>query len=361
MEIANIEQAIYEAAIVPERWPEVLAHLTHASGARGGVLFSLSDVGSTWVACPGLHDMMAEFVSSGWAANNTRMEIGLRKGLHLQPRFVTEAEYYDDGDVSGETIYQEFFIPKGVGRSAGTIATLPHGDMLCFNFERQYELGPFSDDARHLLDSLRPHLMRASMLTARLGMERVRTAVDTLAQLGFAAAAVNEDSRVLMANEMFEDPDNPWTTRGRDRVALQDAAADGQLHAALASLTDRSQVRSIPLRVQGRPARHVAHVIPVRRSAHDIFYKAVAIVAITTVRSKVGDPAILQVLFDLTFAEATLARRVAAGQTLDVIRRETGRSMSTLRNQLSVLLAKTGCSRQAELSTVLNGLLPPAG
>ena len=360
MDHADIEPTIYEAAIVPERWPEVLSQLTEATEARGGVLFSLSEVGSTWVASPGLHDLMAEFVSSGWAANNTRMEIGLRKGLHLQPRFVTEAEYYENGDVSNEQIYRDFFIPKGIGQSAGTIATLPHGDMLCFNFERQYELGPFHAEGRALLDSLRPHLMRASMLTARLGMERVRTAVDTLAQLGFAAAALNEDGRVLMANELFSGTGNPWTTRGRDRVALRDAAADALLRSALANLTSTSPVRSIPLRLQGQPARHVVHVIPVRRSAHDIFYKAVAIVAITTVRSDVGDPAVLQVLFDLTYAEAVLARRLAAGQSLEEIARDSRRSVSTLRNQLSSLLAKTGCSRQSELTMVLNGLIPPA-
>jgi DNA-binding CsgD family transcriptional regulator len=356
---SEIEQAIYEAAIIPERWPAVLSQLTEATDSRGGVLFSLSDVSSTWVASPGLHDLMAEFVSSGWAANNTRMAVGLRRGLHLEPRFVTEAEYYDDGDVSKEAIYQEFFIPKGIGQSAGTIATLPHGDMLCFNFERYYELGPFTPESRALLDGLRPHLMRASMLTARLGMERVRTAVDTLAQLGFAAAALNQDGRVLLANDLFSDPENPWTTRGRDRVALLDVAADELLRAALARLTSESPVRSIPLRQLGQPARHVLHVIPVRRSAHDIFYKAVAILAVTTVRSEVGDPAVLQVLFDLTYAEAVLARRIAAGQSLDQIATESGRSISTLRNQLSSLLAKTGCSRQAELATVLNGMLPP--
>lgn len=48
MDIASIEQAIYEASIVPERWPEVLTHLTEASGARGDVLFSLSVPSIPW-------------------------------------------------------------------------------------------------------------------------------------------------------------------------------------------------------------------------------------------------------------------------------------------------------------------------
>jgi DNA-binding CsgD family transcriptional regulator len=130
------------------------------------------------------------------------------------------------------------------------------------------------------------------------------------------------------------------------------------LRTSLAGLSSSSPVRSIPIRIETQPVRHVAHVVPVRRSAYDIFYKAAAILIVTTVRAEAGDPAVLQVLFDLTHAEAVLARRIAMGQQLEHIATETGRSVATLRNQLASLFAKTGCSRQAELAIILNGLVP---
>lgn len=358
MDPSRIEQSIYEAAIIPDQWSKVLAEVAETTEARGGVLFSVTDVGSNWTASAAVRDLMSEFVASGWAARNPRMEIGFRRELHLQPRFVDEADFFDDGDLSQVEIYRDFYLPAGLGHSAGTLAMLPHGDMLCFSFERDYDRGPFSAADRSFLDGIRPHLMRASMLTARLGMERVRTAVETLDHLGFAAAAVGLDGRTLLANSAFDQPDRPWTTRGRDRIALNDAAANEMLQSALATVATTRTVRSIPIKIGLSAVRHVVHVVPVRRSAQDIFTNAGAILIFTAVRSEVGDPAVLQLLFDLTNAEALLARRIAAGQSLEAVAAQTGRSIATVRNQLNAVLTKTGCSRQAELAAVLNGLLP---
>ena len=124
-DLERLETAIYEAAIVPEKWAAVLDGITSRTGARGGVFFGISTVTQSWVASDGLRDDMKEFVSAGWAANNTRMAIGLRKGLHLIPRFVTEADYYAPGELEREAIYNEFFYRKGLGYSAGTSPSCP--------------------------------------------------------------------------------------------------------------------------------------------------------------------------------------------------------------------------------------------
>lgn len=356
--VHHLDDEIYEAAIIPVRWPQVLAAISRLIGAQGGVLFSVQDHGAEWTASPELQGAMNDFVRAGWAANNTRMARGMRRGLHLQPRFVTEADYDPTGQIYKDAIYQDYFVPNGLGQSAGTIAPLPHGDMLCFSFERAFDLGPFKAPSIAILDDYRPHLMRASMLTARLGMERVRSSVETLAQLGFPAAAIDANGRVILGNELFDNSEIPWTG-ARDRLALRDPAAVSLLKTALEGLDGGRSVRSIPLRDEDQPARQIMHVLPIRREARDIFTRAAAIVVVTAVRSLAGDPAILQVMFDLTYAEAMLARRIAAGESLEAIGRSSGRSVSTLRNQLSSVLSKTGCTRQSELATVLNGLMLP--
>ena len=187
---AQIEQSIYEAAVISEKWPDVLQTIGEVGEGLGGVLFSVTDYGSHWTASPAIHSLMEQFVAE-WAPRNSRMANGLRRGLHLVPRFVTEADYYEPGEREQDAMYREFFWPNGVGHSAGTLATLPHGDMICFSVEKALGEGPVSNAGLARLDSLRPHLARAAMMTARLGFERVRTAVDTLTQLGFAAAAVD--------------------------------------------------------------------------------------------------------------------------------------------------------------------------
>lgn len=359
-EFAEIEQSIYEAAIVPDKWPGALDTVGVIAEAKGAVLFSVTDWGSQWTASGGIHDVMQRFVEDGWAARNTRMANGFRKGLHLLPRFVTEADYYDPGEMETDPLHTQFFWPNGFGSSAGTIATLPHGDMLCFSIEKTIEAGPVSRTALARLDRLRPHLLRAAMMTARLGLERIRTAVDTLAQLGFASAAVDGGGRVLVANAAFEIESLPWTTRANDRIALVDQVADRLLRDAMAAIGSTGGVRSIPLRNAEMTVRHVLHLLPVRRTARDIFTRASAILVITSAIDRSGSPALLQALFDLTPAEAALARRIGSGQSLDDMAAEQGRSVVTLRNQLKSVLDKTACKRQADLAALLARLVPPA-
>lgn len=353
--VEELESSIYEAAVIPEKWGSVLDGITEVAGAQGGVFFGVSTVTSSWIASSGIRDRMEEFVSAGWATRNTRMEAGLRKGLHFVPRFVTEADYYAPGELEKEAIYNEFFYRLGLGHSAGTIAILPHQDMLCISFERGRDRGPFDAEGLARLDALRPHLMRASLVTARLGMEQIRTAVETLTAVGLPAAAVSQSGKVIEANAAFADAVHVWTTRGDNRLALFDAAADTMLRDGLAAL-DRAN-RSIPVRAEpGGPMTAVIQIVPLRRLALDIFGNTAAMLVLSEPTTQLKDPSLLLSLFDLTPAELDVARGVAAGLTVAEIARSRNRSVATVRNQLRSVMDKTASTRQADLILLLGTL-----
>ena len=61
----------------------------------------------------------------------------------------------------------------------------------------------------------------------------------------------------------------------------------------------------------------------------------------------------LRDLFDLTPAEAELARCLLAGRTLREIAGASGRSVNTVRNHLAHLMGKTHTNRQSELVPLL--------
>jgi DNA-binding CsgD family transcriptional regulator len=356
-ELQQLETAIYEAAIVPEQWASVLGAITAVCGAAGGVFFGVSTVATSWIASEGLRTDMAEFVASGWAAKNSRMQIGLAKGLHYTPRFVTEADYYTAEELDQEAIYNEFFYPKGYGHSAGTIAILPHEDLLCFSFERRRDHGPFDPTQLVALDALRPHLMRASLVTARLGMEQIRTAMETLTAVGLPAAAVSETGRVIETNAGFAAADQVWTTKGQNRIALIDSFADGMLRDALANLKQMQSNRSIPVRQEpGGAMSAVVQVVPLHRLALDIFGNTAAILVLSRPKTDQNNASLLLSLFDLTAAELDVAKGLAAGLTVKQIAANKGRSVATIRNQLRNVMAKTGSSRQADLIILLNSL-----
>ena len=103
----------------------------------------------------------------------------------------------------------------------------------------------------------------------------------------------------------------------------------------------------------------IVHLIPVRGVANDIFAFAAAIVIVTPVDRKVVPNAeLLEGLFDLTPAEARVARAIAEGTTISSFAKERNLSRETIRTQLNAVFAKTGVQRQAELASLLSGIIP---
>jgi len=68
---------------------------------------------------------------------------------------------------------------------------------------------------------------------------------------------------------------------------------------------------------------------------------------------------LVQSLFDLTPAEARVARNLAAGKTVEDMANAGGLSPNTIRSQVRGVLEKTGCNRQVEVVALLSGLASP--
>ena len=85
----------------------------------------------------------------------------------------------------------------------------------------------------------------------------------------------------------------------------------------------------------------VAHVVPIRLSARDIFTQSTALLVLTPVTLP-NAPAVelVQSLFDLTPAEARVARNLAMGKTVEDIAHGGGLALSTVRTHVRGLLGK---------------------
>ena len=129
----------------------------------------------------------------------------------------------------------------------------------------------------------------------------------------------------------------------RDAIAAIDAPQGG--------------VRSFPVRHAESGATMIAHVIPIRLSARDIFMRCAAALVLTPVTAPKAPPVeLVQSLFDLTPAEAQVARGLAAGETVDSLAGARGVSENTIRMQVRGVLEKTGCNRQADVVALLTGV-----
>lgn len=354
-----IENAIYEAAVVPDTWPLALAQTAAAGDADGAVLFTVGRAGMRWTSTFNLSEPMQRFLDEGWMDRNSRTGGVIARGLIGAPRILTEEDYLAPGQFETDPMINDFLRPMGWGWAAGTMVALPDGDMFTVSIEKRYERGPVRGSGLARLNELRPHIARAAMFGTRIALERMRSAVQILGSVGLAAAAVTRTGQVLVANDEFQAETALWTFRGGDRLALADPTASLQLAEALTHIDERLAQRSIVLRGPDRQPIAIAQVLPVRRRAHDYFQRAQAIVFVNRRRLGIStDPAIIQVIFDLTTAEANIASRIAGGRTVAHIAAENGTSEATVRNQLKSVMHKTGCHRQSELVKLVAEMVP---
>jgi DNA-binding CsgD family transcriptional regulator len=358
---------IYEAAAVPELWPATLERLSAIPEGVGGVLFAtdlrpgaVDPRDTRWVASPVIQPLFEEFVRSGWAARNTRPQ---RLAALKYAGFITDHDAYTPEELEREPVYVEVFRKVGLGWATGTMFAMPSGDLVVFSFERAYERGPVERAAVAAMDRLRPHLGRAGLLAWRLGLQRAQAMTAALETVGLPAAVLRASGQLLSASQSF-DALIPTVAQDRiERLVLSDAAADALLADALGSLArpgSAPSVQSIPIAANEKHPAMIVHLLPVRRAAHDIFLQGATIVIITPVdRASVPTAEVLEGLFDLSPAEARVARGIGTAQTVEELAAQLGVSRETVRAQLRAVFAKTGLNRQAELANLLSGLKLP--
>jgi DNA-binding CsgD family transcriptional regulator len=202
-------------------------------------------------------------------------------------------------------------------------------------------------------------ILRAATMSVRLQLERARATTQVLEALGLAALVFDNGGTVIAANPLIEAMTGEIRWLARDRLSLSDRSADHLLRAAIASIgaADGATARSFPVRDADGCATMVAHVVPIRLSARDIFVRCAGVLALTPLSApNAPSVAIVKSLFDLTPTEARVARDLAEGKTVAAIASGAGASESTIRTHVRAVLEKTGCNRQTDVVALLAGL-----
>lgn len=355
---AELVDRIYECSFVPELWPPVLDEIAQVADAAGGTLtlVNAKTMVLKWAASPQLRDAVETFVREGWILRGQRAPL-LFGARHAG--FLTEHDLATDEVIEADPFYREYLRPNGYGWCAATAIELPTADMLVLTVEREYARGPVERAIVNHLDALRPHLARTALMSARLQLERARIASETLAALGLPALVLNEQGKVLAANSLVDSLDDYVYWRALDRISLKDRAAAKFLGDAIAAIDMASGLRSFPVRGAGAEAIMVAHMIPIRLSARDIFAHGAAALVLTPVTLPQAPPVeLVQSLFDLTPAEARVARSLASGETVETIAFTQRVSQNTIRVHVRNLLEKTGCNRQVDVISLLTSISP---
>lgn len=343
---------IYEAAAMPHEWERVLTEIAEFAGCKTGLLFTSNDIGTAYVCTENFADIFREYIDKDWFSKTDRTNRLIRK---RHSGFVTDFDVFSYDEFQSEPLFYSFFHKIGLHSGVATSVEMPTSTNIVFDFENEYHTGPVTPDAVAKLDLLRPHLCRAALLSARLELKAARTMVDALDRVAIPAIAVGHAGQPLAVNDACEALIGAVVRTDR-KVSIVHRSADLLLQDALTSVSREadSTTRSIAIPAGDQNSAFVAHVIPIRRTARDIFSATSALIMFSEFSGR--EPLSIELvmsLFDLTHTEARVARSVASGKTVEEIARAFGTQEATVRSQLKKVLQKTGTGRQLELARLI--------
>ncbi|WP_421723977.1 helix-turn-helix transcriptional regulator [Bauldia sp.] len=315
-----------------------------------------------WIASSDFEETIADYFAEGLADNNARTA---RLLADRRRGFLVDTDVFGVEEMAAAPVYRDFFLPRGLGVGCATVADSPLGDRLIVHFEKRMVEGPFAPKFVEAMNIIRPHLARAALISSRFALSRVKTALAATEALGFAAALLGREGRVVAGNRLLDAFVPHVIEDRRERVAASRKDVDNALAAAVCDLGAPGYVppsRSIPMPAEeGRPPM-IIHLLPIHGDVLDVFSAVRALLIIVPVIAN-EPPAVevIQETFELTPAEARVARRIGSGETIASAARALGIADDTARKQLKSVFAKSGVHRQSELVALLASLVlaPP--
>jgi len=347
---------IYEAAAIPSQWPVVLGKLAELVSAFGSGIVSIDNAQSVrFITTDNYRGIYERVLANLTRYDNVRPQRAVARGYF---GFLTDLDLCSVEELEADPLYTEGLYPYGLGWTMGAPIPSPSADLAFFDFARKKADGPFGMAEKQTLDAYRPHLARAALMATRLELQRAQATVTTLSVLGLPGAVVNRAGRVVAANPQFEALAPRVVIGAFDALSLADPAQNALLRKGLLTQS-LDEVGSIPITATDTQPALVVHLVPVQRSAQDVFIGASHIVLVTPVTAPAAPLTNLLVgLFDLTPAEAAVARGIASGDSIPDFARRNGVSPETVRTQLRAVFEKTGTRRQADLVRLLSGAAP---
>ena len=174
-------EKIYEASVVPELWPALLDQISKIHESAFGTLFMYGEGVQKFVGTAETERLISDFLSLNQPKLNSRID----RGIELKdPGFLTDFDLFSESEIARDPFYQDFMYPRGYGWVAFSHFPLPTGETVIISFERLKERGPFENEFVSSLDGLRPHLGRAAVLSAQLGLERAKGMAQALNAAG---------------------------------------------------------------------------------------------------------------------------------------------------------------------------------
>ena len=357
---------LYEAALQRDGFLEVFQTTVEALGASGFHMFSWDPTRNAphlsaytsdkhWDSVVALYDQY-------YGALDPRREVVAKAAIG---EFQFCQDYLSEADVARSEFYQDFHIPTGFRYLAGARLARPGSDDVLLGLLRMNDRPAYSDQERHGIKGMAPHLQRAInlWLDARLLHRDAAVGSELMAQLSVAIVALDSSSKVVFANPAAETMLRATNCLklSHGRLVATVATENAKLYAAIARAAKSRQGESLALRsaAGGEPEIFLGVSRLPGRDTRMAFGHAEILV---TARHRRDAPMVratqLQQAFGLTAAEAAVGEALISGKSPDEYAATAGVSVATVRTQLRAIFEKTSTRSQAEAVGTMLYLLP---
>lgn len=358
---------IYDAALDPAAWSDVLAKIADFAGGRASVILSkdTSNKFGNAYHCFGIDNRYLKSYSK------TYWEFDPVERLVSQDveQVVSLPDLVPYNEFRRGRFFQEWIRPQGWVDAAKALLDKTVSSYAYISVLRGEDQGMVDAEMRRRMALLVPHLRRALLIGRVIEMKRAEaeTYAQTFDGLSSAMFLVDACGQIIHSNlaggDVLGADDFLCSVDGR--LTARDVEADRTLR-DLVSAADHGEsgieagIAGIPLRARNGE-RHVAYVLPLTSGRHDGDNVAYAAVAALFVHKAVleSSPEVVGKAYQLTPAELRVLQAVVEVGGTHEIATALGLADNTVKTHLRHLFAKTGTKRQAELVKLVAGFSSP--
>jgi len=360
---------IYDAAVDPALWPDVLAKIAGFAGGQAAGLLSkdsVSKIGNAHYHCGVTPHYMQLYLEKCWKFDPM---VTLVFFDVEQVTSITDLVPYEE--FCQGRFYQEWTRPQGWVDSANVVLEKSLTSCTYLSVIRNKASGMVDDEMRRRMRLVIPHVRRAVLIGKMIDLKTAEAATfaDTLDGLSAGMFLVDANGRIVHANAaghvILAAGDLLRAARGRlvardpqtDRLLREIFFAAGNGDAAVGS-------KGIALPLTARDGdRHVAHVLPLtsgaRRRAGTVYAAAAALFVHKASLETPSPPEAIAKAYKLTPTELRILLAVVEVGGVPEVAEALGIAEGTVKTHLHHLFEKTNTARQADLVKLVAGYSNP--
>jgi DNA-binding CsgD family transcriptional regulator/PAS domain-containing protein len=359
-DIEDVFARLYEAATLPEFWPDALQAFSDIMGSRGTLLTRVDRNHQDLIHSPDITDSVGAFFEGGWQTRDLRTKGALQRGA--LNGFTSEQHIITPDDMRRSAYYRDFARPADVPWFA-TGGILSPDAALGLSLQRTARQDAFSTGEIGKLDAMLPRLQHVLSIAYRLATTLERALIEDLGGFGDAVILLGDGGAELDCNAAAERLFGDGLVRGLSGPGASDPFTHQRLRllieAACGSSPCPTQVVDIPRR-GGPPLR--ARASPVAGRAKDIFGRGRAFLIVSrSGAARAGDAADLCARFGLTPAEGRVASLLVSGKNTQQIAAALQVSPGAVRFHIKAILPKAQTHRRAEFVAKAGGSVVGTG